>query len=101
MKEKLEDENHETEAEEHPAPETGQKSEALRPNTYWLTRIVLLRSLTFVYFVAFLIALFQNKALIGSHGILPADQCLTRSVHGNVFRKTTKSLQKDMILVSG
>ena len=50
----------------------------LRPNTYWLTRIVLLRFLAFIYFVAFLVALFQNKALIGHHGILPADQFLSR-----------------------
>ena len=51
---------------------------SLRPNTYWLTRIVLLRSLAFVYFVAFLVALQQNKALIGHDGILPADQFLSR-----------------------
>ena len=52
--------------------------DTLRPNTYWLTRIVLLRFLAFVYFVAFLVALFQNKALIGKDGILPADKFMTR-----------------------
>ena len=55
-----------------------QNETSLRPNTYWLTRIVLLRFLAFIYFVAFLVALFQNKALIGHHGILPADQFLSR-----------------------
>lgn len=39
---------------------------------YWLIRIVLLRSLGFVSIVAFLIALHQNKALIGNNGITPA-----------------------------
>ena len=58
--------------------EKGETNCGLRPNTYWLTRIVLLRFLAFVYFVAFLVALQQNKALIGHHGILPADQFMSR-----------------------
>jgi len=36
---------------------------------YWLIRILLLRSLGFVSIFAFLIALHQNKALIGNSGI--------------------------------
>lgn len=43
----------------------------LREGTFWLTRIVLLRALAFVYFVAFLVALHQNKQLIGDRGLLP------------------------------
>jgi len=39
---------------------------------YWLIRILLLRSLGFVSIFAFLIALHQNKALIGNSGITPA-----------------------------
>lgn len=39
--------------------------------SYFLTRIVFLRGLAFVYFVAFLIALHQNKGLIGDSGITP------------------------------
>ena len=40
-------------------------------NTFWLTRVVFLRALAFIYFVAFLVALHQNKELIGDRGLLP------------------------------
>ncbi|XP_071533654.1 lipase maturation factor 1-like isoform X3 [Panulirus ornatus] len=43
----------------------------LLPDTYWLTRIVYLRFLAFIYFVAFLVAFHQNKQLIGDRGLLP------------------------------
>lgn len=39
--------------------------------TYFLTRILFLRALGFVSFVAFMVALRQNKALIGDDGISP------------------------------
>lgn len=42
-------------------------------NQHWLTRIVFLRCLAFVYTAAFLVALQQNPALIGSKGILPTN----------------------------
>jgi hypothetical protein len=45
-------------------------------STYYLTRIVLLRALAFVYAVAFLIAYEQNKALVGDLGITPARHVL-------------------------
>lgn len=45
----------------------------LEPGTYWLTRIVFLRSLGFIYFVAFAVALNQNKQLLGKNGLLPSD----------------------------
>lgn len=41
--------------------------------TYWLNRIIFLRYLAFIYCVAFLVALHQNKQLIGKYGLLPAD----------------------------
>ncbi|XP_006897566.1 PREDICTED: lipase maturation factor 1 [Elephantulus edwardii] len=44
----------------------------LLPGTFWLTRIVLLRALAFIYFVAFLVAFHQNKQLIGDQGLLPS-----------------------------
>ncbi|KAM9372756.1 lipase maturation factor 1 [Phaethornis superciliosus] len=44
---------------------------ALHPGTFWLTRIVLLRSIALLYFVAFLVAYHQNKQLIGEKGLLP------------------------------
>ncbi|XP_033022764.1 lipase maturation factor 1 isoform X2 [Lacerta agilis] len=44
---------------------------SLRPGTFWLTRLALLRATAFIYFVAFLVAKHQNKALIGDQGLLP------------------------------
>ncbi|XP_007499344.1 lipase maturation factor 1 isoform X2 [Monodelphis domestica] len=44
----------------------------LLTGTFWLTRIVLLRALAFLYFVAFLVAYNQNKQLIGEKGLLPS-----------------------------
>uniref|UniRef100_A0A672IM32 Lipase maturation factor n=1 Tax=Salarias fasciatus TaxID=181472 RepID=A0A672IM32_SALFA len=48
----------------------------LRPGTFWLTRIVLLRSVSFIYFVAFSVAYNQNKQLIGEHGLMPCKSYL-------------------------
>jgi len=42
----------------------------------WLVRSLFLRCLAFVYGVAFLVALHQNKALIGDRGITPARNVL-------------------------
>ena len=39
--------------------------------SFWLTRIVFLRALGFVYFVAFLASYRQNPALLGDNGLLP------------------------------
>lgn len=39
---------------------------------FWLTRVVFLRCLAFMYVVAFLVALKQNESLIGEHGLTPA-----------------------------
>ena len=44
--------------------------------SYWLTRSIFLRALGFVYGTAFLVALRQNKALIGDNGITPARHIL-------------------------
>ncbi|KAL8437126.1 hypothetical protein Efla_007097 [Eimeria flavescens] len=41
-------------------------------STFWLSRIVFLRLLAFVYFFSFLAAFNQNQGLIGSSGISPA-----------------------------
>ncbi|KAM9832445.1 lipase maturation factor 1 [Neosynchiropus ocellatus] len=48
----------------------------LRRGTYWLTRIVLLRSVAFIYFVAFTVAFNQNKQLIGTNGLMPCKDYL-------------------------
>jgi len=53
-------------------PESSLKDgKQLQPGTYWLTRIVFTRALGFIYFVAFLVALHQNKELLGENGLLP------------------------------
>lgn len=44
----------------------------LLSSTSYLVRIVFLRAMAFVHFIAYLIAWKQNKALIGDHGITPA-----------------------------
>ena len=52
---------------------------SLEPGTYWLTRIVFLRYLSFIYFVAFLVSYNQNKELIGKNGLTPASNYLLTS----------------------
>ncbi|ELU02414.1 hypothetical protein CAPTEDRAFT_179420 [Capitella teleta] len=49
----------------------------LEKGTFWLTRVVILRATAFIYFIAFLVALHQNEALIGHDGLLPADKYLS------------------------
>ncbi|OCT64423.1 hypothetical protein XELAEV_18045521mg [Xenopus laevis] len=56
------------------APESREEAEcevSLLPRSFWLTRIVLLRAIAAIYFVAFLVAFHQNKQLIGDRGLLP------------------------------
>ncbi|XP_048745410.2 lipase maturation factor 1-like [Ostrea edulis] len=55
-----------------------EKGRPLKTNTYWLTRVVLLRYIGFIYFVAFLVAFHQNKELCGRHGLIPAQKFLKR-----------------------
>uniref|UniRef100_A0A6A7G303 Lipase maturation factor n=1 Tax=Hirondellea gigas TaxID=1518452 RepID=A0A6A7G303_9CRUS len=47
-------------------------------NTFWLSRILFLRSLGMIYSVAFLVALHQNRALIGGNGLMPMKSFLGR-----------------------
>ncbi|XP_076844064.1 lipase maturation factor 1 [Brachyhypopomus gauderio] len=49
----------------------------LQTGTFWLTRIVLLRSIAFIYFVAFGVAYDQNKQLIGERGLMPCKDYLS------------------------
>lgn len=46
--------------------------------SYWLTRFMMLRLLGIVYAIAFLVAINQVPALIGSHGLLPVDDFIRR-----------------------
>src|SRR5882724_8408321 len=48
------------------------------PESYWLTRFVILRLLGCVYAVAFLAAARQILSLIGSHGLLPVGSFLAQ-----------------------
>ena len=54
----------------------GGGASAVGTNAFWLVRILFLRGLAFVYGVAFLVALHQNKALLGDNGITPARRIL-------------------------
>uniref|UniRef100_A0A667XT77 Lipase maturation factor n=1 Tax=Myripristis murdjan TaxID=586833 RepID=A0A667XT77_9TELE len=67
------------EEEEEKKKERETEPRALRAGSYWLTRIVLLRSIAFIYFVAFAVAYNQNKQLIGERGLMPCEDYL-RSV---------------------
>ncbi|CAM9417622.1 unnamed protein product, partial [Heterosigma akashiwo] len=58
-------------------------------STYFLTRIIFLRALAFVYGTAFLVALKQNKPLIGNKGITPAKTYLS-------YRRSSLENQKKM-----
>lgn len=49
-------------------------------SSFWVTRILLLRYIAFIYLIAFLVALNQNDALIGTKGLLPVDSYLERLV---------------------
>ena len=53
----------------------------ISPESYWLTRIVFLRYLGFIYFIAFIISFNQNKELIGSHGLTPASNFLLNGMY--------------------
>ena len=46
--------------------------------SFWFTRVVFLRALSFIYFVAFAVALNQNKELVGDNGLLPVKLFLQR-----------------------
>ncbi|CAB9523437.1 Lipase maturation factor 1 [Seminavis robusta] len=66
--------------------------------TFSLTRIVLLRALALVYFVAFTVALRQNKALIGDDGITPARYELLEARQRAVERKKQRDQWLDGLL---
>ena len=60
----------------------------LEEGTYWLTRIVFLRFLAFIYLVAFLVSYNQNKELIGNRGLTPARNFLLNGKSNQVFLVT-------------
>ena len=46
--------------------------------SYWLTSILILKSTAFCYLIAFIVAYYQNEALIGETGIYPYNKYLNR-----------------------
>ncbi|KAI4795807.1 hypothetical protein KUCAC02_029640, partial [Chaenocephalus aceratus] len=58
-------------------PEKDRRPQSLHPGTFWLTRVVLLRSVAFIYLVAFSVAFNQNKQLIGERGLMPCSSYLS------------------------
>ncbi|KAF3853224.1 hypothetical protein F7725_013912 [Dissostichus mawsoni] len=58
-------------------PEKDRRPQSLHPGTFWLTRVVLLRSVACIYLVAFSVAFNQNKQLIGERGLMPCRSYLS------------------------
>ena len=50
--------------------------------SYWITRVLYLRCVAFIYMVAFLVAYLQNKELIGDRGLTPASLYMKRIESG-------------------
>ncbi|XP_067225657.1 lipase maturation factor 1 [Chanodichthys erythropterus] len=69
----------ETAQDEHSTKYDKKVGVSSQTGTYWLTRILLLRAIAFIYFVAFTVAYNQNKQLIGEKGLMPCKDYL-RSV---------------------
>ena len=49
---------------------------SIHQGTYWMTRVVFLRYLSFIYLTAFIVSYNQNKELIGNNGLTPARNLL-------------------------
>ena len=72
-KKKTEDDDcEETTSEVETEKETKTSEVSLAPGSYWLTRVIFLRYLSFIYLTAFLVSYNQNKELIGNNGLTPA-----------------------------
>lgn len=71
-------------------------SQILKSNTYYLTRIVLLRFIALIYGVAFLVAYHQNTYLIGENGLTPANMYMN-SIFIN-FQGRSKNMFKNPLL---
>ena len=68
----------EVEDEDGKSPLDKTPSEEIKTGSYWLTRIIFLRFLAFIYLVAFMVSYQQNKELIGDRGLTPARLYLRR-----------------------
>lgn len=62
----------------------------LSSSSTFLVRIVFLRALALVYGVSFMIALSQNKALIGDNGITPAKRVLDQAQAIGTFKRNQR-----------
>jgi Lipase maturation factor len=62
-----------------------------------LMRVVFVRALAFVYGLFFAIALSQNKALIGDHGITPAKRVLDQAQAMGTFKRHQRRLQHEKL----
>jgi hypothetical protein len=59
---------------------------------FWLTRVVFLRGLGFIYLVAFVSLSHQLIPLLGKNGLDPAEQFLGRVIHhyGSTWRRAPR-----------
>ena len=77
---------------------TNLASDAAARTSSFLVRIVFLRAAAFVHGVAFLVALHQNKALIGDTGITPARHILNNAEErGRIKRERRLAWRKDSV----
>jgi hypothetical protein len=70
-----------------PAAALAVATPAMATSSFFLTRIVLLRGLAFIYMVAFYIAWRQNKGLIGDTGLAPCRHVLDAAEQQGARRK--------------
>eukprot|EP01040_Poterioochromonas_malhamensis_P001117 gene1117-1185_t len=61
-----------------PVPLVKNEDSSALKHQFWLTRIIFLRFLAFMYLVAFFIAFHQNSSLIGERGLTPAKSFIQR-----------------------
>lgn len=66
----------------------------MNSSSYWITRVIFLRFLGFIYFVAFLVSFEQNRALIGRNGLTPinADRFMMQPMSLNIESASVESI---------
>ena len=72
MSEKTEEDDTEGKEDLRDKTQNVEVGDGLKAGSYWLTRVVFLRFLAFIYLVAFAVSYHQNKELIGDRGLTPA-----------------------------
>ena len=83
--------------ESHQLKESKSKETEINTNSYFLTRIILVRFLAFIYAISFLIALNQNHHLLGKNGLTPANKYMDK-IYKQIVKKSTNDLSSKLNL---